>query len=377
MIVLTFIIILVLWYKIVEVLYKKMWHKNLSVDVKITPDRIVEGSYGELIETVKNEKNMPISNMNIKLSISSSFKFDDNDNSMESDNYYRDDIFSIPSFQKIERTLKFQATRRGCYFVNDIYLISNNIFFERNHSKKIKSNCIVYVYPKILKNFEIPVSVNNSIINYVNGKSLFTDPFAFKGIREYFPYDNIKNVNWRASAKSSKLMVNQYDTFVSLNAQIVFNASLRNFSLEEVGEYGIKIAATLLQKFHKLGIPVSFESNGLDFESNKNISIPLKITSSHLKGINESLAKIDFNKVNENFCDTLNRYNKASDSMLIIISSDIDNDIYNEFKKIKEIRKDKVLYIIPMEKYSMNEKYSSFSNYKDSNIVFWEMNKNV
>ena len=108
MIVLTFIIILVLWYKIVEVLYKKMWHKNLSLDVKITPDRIVEGSYGELIETVKNEKNMPISNMNIKLSISSSFKFDDNDNSMESDNYYRDDIFSIPSFQKLKEHLNFK-----------------------------------------------------------------------------------------------------------------------------------------------------------------------------------------------------------------------------------------------------------------------------
>ena len=183
MIVLTFIIILVLWYKIIEALYKKVWHKNLSVDVKITPDRILEGSYGKLIETVKNQKNMPISNMNIKLSISSSFKFDDNDNSIESDNYYRDDIFSIPSFQKIERTLKFKATRRGCYFINDIYVISNNIFFERDHSKKLKSSCMVYVYPSILKNFEIPIRVNNSIINYANGKSLFTDPFAFKGIR--------------------------------------------------------------------------------------------------------------------------------------------------------------------------------------------------
>ena len=377
MIVLTFIIILVLWYKIVEVLYKKMWHKNLSVDVKITPDRILEGSYGKLIETVKNQKNMPISNMNIKLSISSSFKFDDNDNSIESDNYYRDDIFSIPSFQKIERTLKFKATRRGCYFINDIYVISNNIFFERDHSKKLKSSCMVYVYPSILKNFEIPIRVNNSIINYANGKSLFTDPFAFKGIREYFPYDNIRNVNWRVSAKDNKLMVNQYDTFVSLDAQIVFNASLRNFSLEEVGEYGIKIAATLLQKFHKLGIPVSFESNGLDFESNKNISIPLKVTSNHLKAINESLAKIDFKKINENFCDTLSRYRKSSSSMLIIISSDIDNDIYNEFKKIKEIKKENVLFIVPMEKSNMEEKYSTFSNYKDNNIVFWEMNKYV
>ena len=176
------------------------------------------------------------------------------------------------------------------------------------------------MYPKILKNFEIPVSVNNSIINYVNGKSLFTDPFAFKGIREYFPYDNIKNVNWRASAKSSKLMVNQYDTFVSLNAQIVFNASLRNFSLEEVGEYGIKIAATLLQKFHKLGIPVSFESNGLDFESNKNISIPLKITSSHLKGINESLAKIDFNKVNDLLDQLSSTFEQENNDTLTMIN---------------------------------------------------------
>ena len=377
MIVLTFIIILVLWYKIIEALYKKVWHKNLSVDVKITPDRILEGSYGKLIETVKNQKNMPISNMNIKLSISSSFKFDDNDNSIESDNYYRDDIFSIPSFQKIERTLKFKATRRGCYFINDIYVISNNIFFERDHSKKLKSSCMVYVYPSILKNFEIPIRVNNSIINYANGKSLFTDPFAFKGIREYFPYDNIRNVNWRVSAKDNKLMVNQYDTFVSLDAQIVFNASLRNFALEEVGEYGIKIAATLLQKFHKLGVPISFESNGIDFESNKNISIPLKVTSNHLKAINESLAKIDFKKINENFCDTLSRYRKSSSSMLIIISSDIDNDIYNEFKKIKEIKKENVLFIVPMEKSNMEEKYSTFSNYKDNNIVFWEMNKYV
>lgn len=377
MIVLTFIIIIVLWYKIIEVLYKKVWHKNLSVDVKITPDRIVEGSYGKLIETVKNEKNMPISNMNIKLSISSSFKFDDKDNSIESDNYYRDDIFSIPGFQKIERTLKFKATRRGCYFINDIYIISNNIFFEKNHSKKIKSNSMVYVYPTILKNFEIPISVTNSILNYANGKSLFTDPFAFKGIREYFPYDNIKNINWRASAKGNNLMVNQFDTFVSLNAEMVFNASLRNFALEEVGEYAIKIAATLLHKFNKLGVPISFESNGIDFENNKNISIPLKVTSNHLKAINESLAKIDFKKVNEDFCTTLNKYSKPSDSMLIIISSDIDNDIYNEFKKIKEIKKENVLFIVPMEKSSIEERYSTFSNYKDNSIVFWEMNKHV
>ncbi len=85
----------------------------------------------------------------------------------------------------------------------------------------------------------------------------------FREIREYMPGDPMKFVNWKATARRGKLMVNQYEVegkkavwiFLDANPYMTFGKSVRNYL-----ECGIEIANALayyyISRGHKVGLYV-------------------------------------------------------------------------------------------------------------------------
>lgn len=66
-------------YKILSVVYKKNWDKNLSSVVSFSNKTATKGDKIDIIETVVNAKKLPVFCMNVKFDIDRSFIFGQND----------------------------------------------------------------------------------------------------------------------------------------------------------------------------------------------------------------------------------------------------------------------------------------------------------
>ena len=120
------------------------------------------------------------------------------------------------------------------------------------------------------------------------------DPFEFRGIREYQPFDSLRSVNFKASAKTGTLKVNQHDYTSSQRVHLLLNLELETiWQYDELLEEAIRLASTLTGEFIRQGIPVSLESNGCDLITQKPVSIPAGSGPGHARTIDEALCRID------------------------------------------------------------------------------------
>jgi uncharacterized protein (DUF58 family) len=120
------------------------------------------------------------------------------------------------------------------------------------------------------------------------------DPFEFRGIREYQTYDNLKAVNWKASAKTGALKVNVNDYTSSQQVKIYLNLEPDTiWKHEDLEEESIRLTASLASAFIAQGIPTSLYTNGRDILTHESLHIPAGSGISHVNTFNEILARID------------------------------------------------------------------------------------
>lgn len=157
-------------------------------------------------------------------------------------------------------------------------------------------------------------------------------------------------------------MVNEHNSTSSLKVEIILNNDLPNFQSDTIGEFGIKIAATLCEKICKTGIPVSFMCNSYDPFTNELLKTNSLTGNTQINKINESLTKINLTNETYDFAKLL-KNQEDNNSFKIIISSDYRHEIVNEFNNIYSKCKNTLL-IIPS--------YSKIkSNFPNKNVFTW------
>ncbi len=369
------IVIAIIIYIIQNIVYKKLWSKNLDVTLDFSTKSVSEGDKASLIEVVTNKKKLPLPSINIKFHTSKNIVFDDDSNSSVTDNYYRNDIFSILGNQKITRTLTFTCEKRGYYKIESADIIAFNLFLSQFFVKKIKNDHSsinsLYVYPKKISIEDFPKSLNSLIGSYLCRRSLNEDPFEFRGIRQYEPFDNMNSINWKASAKENTLMVNVNNFTSSLNVMIFLNIT-PNDEAENIKilEESIRIASTLTQKFILSNIHVSFKSNANDIFTNSPISIEYGVGLNKIREVDEALARIDLKNSSEKFISYFKNEVKNSNqnTLTFLISNYRKKDLCNFYDELSLLKKE-CLWIIPLDK--NNKLNIEVKNIR--NIFKWEV----
>ncbi len=117
----------------------------------------------------------------------------------------------------------------------------------------------------------------------------------FREIRDYVPGDPMRFVNWKATARRGKLMVNQYEVegkkavwiFLDANEYMTYGKSVRNYL-----ECGIEISNALAYYFtsrgHKVGLTIA--GNG--------VMLYPDVGKRQLKRISEELMRLEAGKEN-------------------------------------------------------------------------------
>ncbi len=331
-------------------LYEYFWGKNLSADVTFTESAITEGELGQLQETIVNAKLLPLPMVRVKFEIDRSLQFEEEGNISISDKCYKNDIFSIMLYQKITRTIPFRGTKRGYYSIDQMDLVSTDLFMTATlvGVKPVHTNLLVY--PKGVNTKQLWIPYRRIMGTLLTRRYAYEDPFEFRGIRDYQPFDRMKDVNWKASAKTGELKVNMHD--YTARQEVFFLLNLETEAMleyESLKEESIRIVNSLAEWFLLQGIPVGLLSNGRDIETKKELHMVSGSGSGHLMVIREWLARLDLSQECREYGELLKEQTakQRKDTLYILVSTSQRERVQQEFNQICKKSKGS-MWILPL-----------------------------
>lgn len=289
-----------------KIIYERLWHKHLTVDISFAKNHIFEGEQCELMEVIQNRKRLPLPMLKVKFKTDRHLVFGDStEGARTTDQFYRNDIFQIGGGEKVTRTLKFTGGRRGYYLIEDVSLVATDLFLTSQMVSELPTRAEIYVYPRPYDSAEFRRSLTHLNGEVLSKRHLLEDPFEYRGIREYQPFDSMRSINWKATARTGELKVNQKNYTSLKSIRIFFNIQDDNImKKEDCVEASLQLVAGLSSFFLKQGIQTFCCGNGLDIRTHKPLSIEAKAGDWQLDAIYRGLARLDLTQPAANFADT-------------------------------------------------------------------------
>lgn len=337
-----------------QFIYQKLWDKNLTATIGFKTNKITCGETGELVEIIENRKKLPLSMLKVKFQTSRHLIFDIKKGSRTTDQYYRNDIFHIGGGEKITRTISFIAGQRGIYSIDNMDLVASDFFLTTEMLKNMElENVSITVFPRPFDNNAFRLALQQLNGEVITKRNIIEDPFEYRGIREYQPYDDLKSINWKATAKTGELKVNQKNYTSLPSLRIFMNLEDKGvLKKEEAVESCFEIAAGLSKYFLNQGISVALYCNGRDYITNEILKIDLSTGQGQLNTINNSLARIDLSKGVASFKDAFSKLllQENDNSINCIISPNQYDEMVDDLLTLKKMNKS-LLWFYPYNDY--------------------------
>ncbi len=225
-----------------------------------------------------------------------------------------------------ERTFsyKLKPVRRGEFIFGNVRLaVAGYLKLARRHFKEAES-FVVSVYPSFLqmKHYEL-LAISNRL-NEAGIKKLrkIGQQFEFDHIREYVRGDDWRNVNWKATATRSRVMLNQFQDEKSQNVySLIDMGRSMKMPFEEMSllDYAINaslvISNTAIKKYDKAGL--------IAFSNIIHTLLPAESRNSQMEKIQQSLYKLEsgFSEPDYEMLYTLIRRKIRQRSLLILFTN--------------------------------------------------------
>jgi uncharacterized protein (DUF58 family) len=341
-----------LFYFLQHLLFRKNWYKGLDVSLDLEKHTVREGDQNSLIEVVRNDKFLPLPVVLLKFSITRTFLFPKETNSAVTDQYYRKEYFSLRPYQSVTRKYHFTASKRGEYNVSSVDVIAKDYFLALSTFASLKKFTSVLVLPGRIKDSEVPQDVIHLTGDIISRVKALPDPFEFRAIREYQPYDPVHHINWKATAKSDTLMVNTFHTTHKRNVVLLLNMEIGIVRKGDViAEAAIKIASYLGDYFIQRQIPVALYTNGTDATSGECIEVEAGCDDGHIRTIDVALAKIAVKESYASFVKLLEEKVTEPESEYLIISNYRKEDLVGKYEELKRAGY-RLCFIVPEYDYA-------------------------
>lgn len=276
---------------ICRLLYHRLWSKELSVELAFNQPYVYAGEWTQLFEKIENRKKMPVSPVEVRFRMKKGVQFREAENTSISDYVYKRDIYSLVGNQRITRTLYLLCQKRGTYTIEDVTMVTYSLLQEKLYENSYPTETRIYVYAKRTDVSDVMRACENLLGDKESNRKYLEDPFAFASIREYTMQDPMKNINWKASAKTGELMVN---TFTSMqNERMMIYLDIEDKGIlkkEHLTEDSISVAATLFQKLLNKGTEVGICVNLYDDERKNVLYLPPSRKKSQRMILEQALA---------------------------------------------------------------------------------------
>ncbi len=252
-------------------IYKNLGLHGIEYHLNISKAEAFEGEEIEIIETIENNKWLPLPWARSEISCSRWLSFYGNAQNVAKDAQKGlvSGIFMLKGHQKLRRVWRVKCEKRGVFTIEDISISVSDLFGLCKPAMLLKLSETIVVLPSPCE-MSIPQLSDDKFIgdNSVR-RFILPDPFMICGAKEYTGREAMNRVHWSQSARTGSLMVynNEFTTerrmLVVLNMQRV--AADENIRLAvSVLEAQIKAAAFVLDYCYRCHISVAFAANSSD-----------------------------------------------------------------------------------------------------------------
>lgn len=325
------LVVALLLYLGQKTVYQKVWHKNLRVRLSFQEEGIWEGQESTLSEIIENQKKLPLTMLKVKFQTDRHLLFADTKGSRTTDKFYRNDIFQIGALEKVTRVLRFTAGRRGYYTIAEADLVASDLFLTAQYTATADiGHSSLYVYPKPFSHQEFRQSLKQLSGQVLTKRHLLEDPFEYRGIREYQPQDDLKSINWKATARTGEFKVNQKNYTAEKSVRIFINLEDTGIlKKEDCVEASLQIATALLLLFLEQGMQVAVYCNGVDVLHNEPCILEAGGGIRQREAVLRSFALIDTSKPVRSFSELFSsRLSEASGALMTCI---VSPNAYDDF----------------------------------------------
>ena len=269
--------------------------------------------------------------------------------------------------EKRKFTYKVRPTERGEYhFGNLNVFVSSPIGFIARRSQ-FDSEAMVPNYPSFLqlKKYDFIAFSNRLKMFGLKRIRRIGHTMEFEQIKEYVPGDDVRNINWKATAKHSDLMVNQYQDEKSQPVYCVIDKGrVMKMPFNELSLLDYAINATLvmaniaLRKQDKAGM-FTFSRKVDDRVVAQRKSAQMNLILEKLYNVETDFSESDFARL---YID-IKRHVKQRSLLLLFTNFETLDALHRQLPYFQAINKTHLLVVIFFE----NTELKSFTNEKSRN----------
>lgn len=262
-----FLVIVLLFFIAERYIYLKLWDKKLTYECHFSTDEAFEGDEIELIETVTNNKWLPIPWAKTEISTSRWLDYAGSQSVVTDQTRFVPSFFVLKSHHRVVRRWKVKCLRRGVFGVGKITIVATDLFGRETLSMPVAVHTEVTVLPKPLEAETAALTPSGLSGETVVRRRLITDPFYVSGVREYTPFDSANRIHWPATAREGRIMVRNNDCTSDQTVTVILNMQTRpdqariQYDEDDI-EQGIHAAAVCLAQAAEMGIPMKLLANG-------------------------------------------------------------------------------------------------------------------
>lgn len=249
-----------------------------------------------------------------------------------------------------EHSYTLRPIKRGEYIFGDLNIFTTSKLGFAKRRFKFSAQTKTLVYPSFLQLKKYAYLLSDAYINHSGNKQLrrLGHTLEFEQIKEYVQGDNIRNLNWKATAKRNMLMLNQYQdqraqqVYAIIDKGRVMQMPFNGMSLLD---YAINSSLFLLnvvsKKEDKAGL--------LTFSNKIDNRVVAEKRGNQLQLIQENLYNIETDFKESNFGSLYTDINKhiRHRSLLLIYTNFETKDALNrQLKYLKALVKSHLVLVI-------------------------------
>lgn len=345
--------------------------RGLSAEVYFDEEELNAGEQSTISIVVTNRKNVPLSAVSLAFRVDKTIRCLEEANSAVSDYTYRYDVFSVGGYEKVRRTVPFLCQKRGYYEIQDMELSTSDLFYRKQFHKECHSDSVLYVYPETVS-MELAEKAARKVYGEVTARRfLIEDPYEFRGLREYQPYDEMRYINWKASARCTELMVMQKGSMSDQKVILLLNAARDDGDNRILVEKGISIAYALAEQLIGEGIQTGLISNGIDRLDGKRVYLEAGAAKSHVETIGRCLARLIETSDQTSFAACMKERifsEENRDTVYVVISEVRNRNAIADFPKLAEVCEGSQMILVKR----IDDKTEDLEQISE-NIMMWEV----
>lgn len=201
---------------------------------------------------------------------------------------------SLLPFQQVTWKYTLKCSTRGYHRFGPVRVRSGDIFGFSVGEARFDEMDHLLVYPRVVALEQLNLPSEHPLGEGKGMRPLFRDTTRFTGQREYQTTDPMKHIDWKATARSSRLQTKIFEPVVSLNVLVAFNASTSEQPWEgsnrRLFERGVTVAASVASYAAQRGYCFGLVSNAVATFSAKYVTVPMGASPSQITLVLEALA---------------------------------------------------------------------------------------